>query len=242
MYQQQELITLCKEPKELRHILSGLTKHRLVTIIREASAVRKEKYEPKAREPAYGSLPRGFNLEQIYKLFHAVRSRRVYKIMLVSLILALRIGEIRSLEILPNQDLVRLYNEKKRRYDVLPIPHGLLNIVREVIIMPKTACFEENLRKVYNETLERASLNYSFGVNKNGYRMKQYVYHSLRFTGITLFRRQVKDPILGMKYSRHRSKIYGEIGTYTVYTTDEMRDDMDKAFMPLAPLVAHALA
>lgn len=236
---EQLLLSLCKRPDELHDALMTLSKHRIVTLIKHASIVRKEKYEPK-HLPLYGDLPRGFNIEQLRLFFKHVHSRDAYRRFLIMAMYGLRIGEVCSgLEIMSAQGMLRITNFKKNRKDSLPIHSGTINILEMIISKPTRI---DNLRKLFNSAIRRAGLEYIYAHDRKGQKLRLLTPHSLRYFGIGLLYDYLGyDAIRTSRFSRHEFKSkYGALPTYITYPMDRLKNDLEEAWKSYADLVTHA--
>ena len=229
----QEAITIpLSNSQNMLEIFLELSKNKLVNIIKYANKARKEKYQD--HKPAlYGNLPRAYSKKNLLKFFKGVKMRETRKIFLIQYFYALRIGELYELEYMPQQQLLKIHNQKADRTDYLPVHGETYKLFEKPLRLPHI----DNLRKTFNKTNHRLGLEYIYHRGKTG-GLRQYTPHSLRHTAITTFLNHIQNPLKAMHYSRHQSREYGSLPTYYYYSMDDMRTDLEEAFKPYYELIS----
>lgn len=226
-------LEMTKHEDRLYSILSQLPKHRLVLINATINKVRTAKFHDKSVKK-YGDLPRGLSEPQLRLFFQKIHTNEMRKIFLIQFFYALRIGEINSIEVLREQNILRIWNEKCDRWDHIPIHGRTIELFDEPIKEYRT----DYLRKIFNNTIKRAGLEYIYHTDTNGYKHRQFTTHTIRHSGITVFLDYVINPIKAMRFSRHRNdKSYGSLPIYMSYPHEKLRADLETAFRPYYDLI-----
>lgn len=219
----QVLISL--EETKLYEQLKELSKNKLVTIIKYASKARKEKYED-THKYRYGNLPRGFTRQQLKTFIKSVWRKETKRIFLIQYFYALRIGELYNLEVLPQQKLLKIYNQKCDRIDYLPVHGETYKLFEKPLILPHI----DNLRKTFRKTIKKANLEYIY-YDDGRFKLHQFTPHSLRHTAVTKYMSIIKSELKTMKFGRWKViKGFGSLPTYYYYSIDEMRKDLETVF------------
>lgn len=210
---------------ELYNSLKNLSKNKLCAIRRACTYVINDKYE-RRKEPIYGDLPRCLNDEQLYQFFNSIRNPQIKIQFLIQFFYALRRGEINTLRIIPNQNIIQLYNEKNDKYNYLPLYEPIKSfLLKHPYITFNTANY---LGKAFRSIRKSAGLNFDYGKSTTGNPIYQFTTHSLRHSAITIFGNYIKDDFKVSKFSRHSlNKLFGEVPTYRHYSMDELRKDLE---------------
>ena len=209
-------------------IMLQLPKQRLINIAKNAYKARKIKYT-RQQGTIYGDLPKSLTEDQLRTFFNKIYTKPLKRLFQIQFFYALRIGELNKLEILKEQGILRIWNEKCDRWDHLPI-HG---DTWKLFTTPLPEYTIDQARKVFNNTIRRCGLEYIYHTDRQGYKYRQFTPHSLRHTAITIFLDHIQNPIKAMKYSRHKKgRTYGSLETYITYRTEQLKKDLEKAFTP----------
>lgn len=220
----QELVLLTQNEELLYKDLLELPKHKLVKLVKYASKARKEKYDD-SHKYRYGNLPRSFTKKQFKTFIKSIWRKETKRIFLIQYFYALRIGELYHIEILP-QGLLKIYNEKKDRFDYTPIHGKTKELFKEPLILPHI----DNLRKTFRKTIKRAGLEYIY-YDEGRFKLRQFTPHSLRHTAITKFMNIIKSELKTMKFGRWKMiKGMGQLPTYYHYDTDLLKKDLEETF------------
>ncbi len=212
--------------KRMYKELYDCPKWQLVLISKVVHDIRKEKYI-RSKDTKYGDLPRCFNEEQIFRFFKGWKNKKVKNAFLIQFFYGLRVGELKNITYLKNQNLLRVYNEKCNRIEYLPV-HGKTKELMKHIPITLSSHY---LRNKFRANTFRHKMNYSYNTSTDGLKLWQFTTHSMRHSSIVIFGRHIVDPIKCMKFSRHKAnKTFGVLPTYSYYGQDELRKDLEKAF------------
>jgi integrase len=229
-YGKQEL-----SEKKLYNELKDCPKWQLVLISKVVHDIRKEKYM-RCKDTKYGDLPRRFNEEQLRIFFKGIRNKTVRIAFLIQFFYGLRIGELKHLTYVENQNLLKIYNEKCNRTEYLPVHGKTIELIKYLPKMKKIS--GHYLRNKFRENTFKTKINYVYGHNTRGKDLWQFSSHSLRHTAITIFGKHIVDPIKCMKFSRHKAnKTFGVLPIYSYYGLDELKIDLETAFKKYYDLI-----
>lgn len=223
--------------RKIYNTFMTLPKHAIVDLQKILSKARKDKYDNRSSKK-YGNLPRNLNAQQLEQFFKTIYRKETRRIFLIQFYYGLRIGEIGTIEYLQPQKLIKIYNQKCDRIDYLPVHGETYKLFEKPIILPHL----DNLRGSFNQTIKRMGLEFRYYKTRQGSELRQFTTHSLRHSAITLFMNYIKDPLKGMKFSRHaNNKQFGSLPVYCNYSLDEMRTDLEQTFKPLYYLIDKAI-
>lgn len=197
----------------------------------------------------YGDLPRGMKPEVFLQVMYAIpRDKRTWAEFLMLFFFMLRVGERKGLAGLYNQGLLKITNYKGKRIDHLPLHGPTARLVEYYMSIPKRGynwmhkTFTQaiqliNKEHIYHEytldTTSRAGRDLTVT-----YHRRQHTLHSIRHTGITMFRKVNHDPIHALRIGRWKKNvIFGMPETYDTYTYEDMQKDLEKTFEPFYNLI-----
>lgn len=187
--------------------------------------------------PLYGDLPRAFSHEHLCIFFRNVDNATDHFIFVMLLFTSMRRSEFKTYRVLWDQDLFEITqggkNDGKKRY----IP--LFGMFREFLYSMKDS-YEHwprpssaTIYKKFVKIRERmTSLNFVHNKSKDNKNCHQYVPHSFRHTGITIFGEHVDNAFKLCRYSGHSAKKISKVAIYMHYSFDTLRKDLEKAFAP----------
>lgn len=214
--------------KRLYNELHDCPKWQLVLISKVVHDIRKEKYL-RCKDTKYGDLPRCLNETQIRMFFESLRNKTVKRALLMQFFYGLRIGELKHISYVPNQNMLKIYNEKCNRTEYLPVHGKTIKLIQ--YISKINTLSGHYLRNRFRERTFKLDMNFSYANSTNGNQLWQFSSHSLRHTAITIFGRHIIDPVKAMKFSRHKAnKTFGVLPTYLYYGHEELKKDLEKAF------------
>jgi integrase len=210
----------------LEDSLIGLPKWKLGEISKAITTIRESKYKRRT-DPKYGNLSKSMSKEQLFEIFKII-SPQIRSFFLVQLFYGLRIGEIKSIEIKEEINLIKFWNDKYDRIEYLPIHGPTLQILKEAKHCSINST--DRLRNRFREEISK--LNYIYAKSTNGKKLNLYTTHSLRHSAITLFTECTNSELKAFKFGRWKkgSRKYGCLPIYYDYTMDRMRIDLEKTF------------
>jgi len=219
---------------ELQAKLLVLPKHRMEYYRKTFGIVIKQKYGSRNGPPKYGDLPREFTKEELFTFFkelYRFKNKTVYSAFCLQFLYGLRIGELRDIEYVPGQKLIRIKNHKAKRVEYRPFIEGTELLFAHIDRIRKYS--PDYLRKYFRETLMRLgdSYWYTYDYATDGRPLKQFSTHSLRHTAGNLVREATNSEYKMHVFLRHNTRsVYGATGYYMHYRLEDMRTDFNNTF------------
>jgi len=214
-------------------VLSCLTDQKLKSLSKTVNRVRCEKYRTNYNEPKYGNLRRVFYQDELLHFFDEIRSPSVKYAFLTQFFFALRIGEIRFLEYEPRRSVLKVYNQKKDRYEYMPLHSGTKKLILALDEFQNLS--SAYLRKAFRSVCDDIGLDYIYMEDAKGNNRYQFTTHCLRKTAITLFAENIGQELKVKEFARHKKDVTSK---YFHYHERSFKKDLENAFRPYKGLLS----
>jgi integrase len=167
------------------NLLEDLSAQKLKKLSKAINAVRDEMYQRDRGAPKYGNLRRAFYKDEFFSFMRCVEREAVRHAFLTMFFYGLRVGELRGLDYVEEQSILRIQNYKSNRTEYMPVHGKTWQLLKW---LPEYKTYSVGyLTRMFRRVRERAGFNYVYDQSKNGKNLYQFSSHSLRKTSIKVF-------------------------------------------------------
>lgn len=218
-----------RESELYNHMLQ-FSKWEIEKIRKTIHLAHRDKYNHNNKRK-YGNLPRSMTDKQLRLLFNSIRNKEIRKQFIDQLFCALRIGEIKTLKFDFNNDIIIKKDHKTNKIHYLPLVEPYRSFKKRFPI--KKYHTPAYLRKCFRAVRKSKRLGIKYAKSEDGRTLNNLTSQSLKHTGINIFRKAVYgDPFKICAYSGHEPSKFGSVGVYARAHFEEIREDLEKAFLP----------